>query len=159
MKRYAIAIALLPVAALAVAGLDAAPATKTPVEVVVANTPLAVSATYEPVQVCSAFYNPTTVYTVPSDRRLVVEDATVSATLDPGELVVGVVETMAGGAEVEHYVGTISGDVFRFARDGRMMRAYADAGTSVVVKAARRNAPENMEICFTGHLEPAPVVP
>ncbi len=159
MNKYAIGFLLLAVAAVAVSGLDAAPATKAPVEVTVTNVPLAVVAAYQPVQVCSAVYNPTTAYTVPSDRLLVIEDATVSATLDAGELVTGIITTMSTGVEADHYVGMISGDVFRFSRDGRMMKVYADPGTSVIVKAARRNAPDNMKICFSGRLEPVAATP
>jgi hypothetical protein len=109
----------------------------------------------QPVNVCATVYNPTLAFVVPVDSRLVIEDATVSASLDSDEIVVGLIETTVGTVAAEHFVGSIDGADFRFMRDGRTMKVYGDPGTDVVFKVARRNAPEHMEICFTGHLEPA----
>lgn len=124
-----------------------------PTQVEVVNPSLAVRADYEAVSVCSAVYNPTTAYVVPADKRLVIEDATVSANLDSDEVVVGLIETTSGLVSGEHYVGRISGAFFRFDRDGRVMRVHGDPGTPVVFKVARRNSPDSMEICFSGRLE------
>jgi len=144
MKRVAVPVIALVVAGFAVSDSHAAPPDKTS------------GPALEPVGVCSPVYNPTNAYTVPSDRVLVIEDASLGASLDAGELMIGVIATSTDGVEVEHYVGKIDGDVFRFDRDGRSMTVYADPGTNVIIKAARRNSPESMEICFSGRLEPLP---
>lgn len=119
-----------------------------------AQKPNQSTAEAEPLNVCSSVYNPTIAFTVPPDRRLIIEDATVSASLDLDEIMVGLIETTVGGQSAEHYAGSISGADFRFMRDGRTMKVYADPDTDVIVKAARRNSPTNMEICFSGRLEP-----
>jgi hypothetical protein len=91
---------------------------------------------------------------VPEDRILVIEDASVSATVDPGERVVALLQTTVGDTSAKHYVGTVSGDEFLFERDGRRMNVYADPNSYVVLMAGRRGSPENIEICFSGRLVP-----
>jgi hypothetical protein len=108
----------------------------------------------EPVNVCAPVFNPVSAFLVPGDRILVIEDASVSAAVDPGERVVALLETTVGDTSAKHYVGTVSGSEFLFERDGRRMNVYADPDSYVVLMAAKRNFPENIEICFSGRLEP-----
>ena len=108
----------------------------------------------EPVNVCASVFNPVNAFLVPEDRILVIEDASVSAEVDPGERVVALLQTTVGDTSAKHYVGTVSGAEFLFERDGRKMNVYADPNSYVVLMAAKRNFPQNIEICFAGRLEP-----
>lgn len=114
----------------------------------------------EPVNACldpflpgGGFQSP---YTVPSDRLLVIEDASIEATMDDGEVVRGQIKTTVGGVEARHHFGQLNFVGFSFESAGRKMRLYADPGTMVFTGAATSGDPEDIVICFSGQLLPIP---
>ncbi len=89
---------------------------------------------------------------------MVIEDATVSATVDiveeVAEIVVGGLATTVGGERGTHYIGKVTGDFVKFDRSGRTMKVYADPLTDVSFLSATWGTPEDIEMCFSGRLEP-----
>ena len=88
---------------------------------------------------CSAI-----IYTVPQGKRLVIEYASMEASLTDDQVAQLKIETIAGGTNVTHHFPvTAPAVVFQgeavVATLAQQVRLYADAGTSVEIKARRNN--------------------
>lgn len=95
-------------------------------------------------------------YTVPSDRRLTIEDATYETFLVSGASVYGSLVTSVNGKTVAHTVAFLSGtNGHNYYSGARTMKAYADPGTAVSVRGRTPyHTPAYSFLCFTGRLEP-----
>jgi hypothetical protein len=114
---------------------------------------------YELVNVCLKEYRnqPSTRYTVPSDRRLTIEDATLQTYLRAGESLFGDLVTWVNGEVASTTVALLVANSSNFYSAGRMVKIYADPGTTVDI-AARTSVftPDYAQICFSGRLDPLP---
>jgi len=82
------------------------------------------------------------IYTVPQGKRLVIEFASMEASLTSGQVAQLTIETTAGGSNVPHrFPLTPPAVVFQgeavVATLAQQVRLYADGGTNVEIKARR----------------------
>ncbi|MBT8338577.1 MAG: hypothetical protein HKP58_15080 [Desulfatitalea sp.] len=81
-------------------------------------------------------------FTVPADRRLVIEYVSVEAFIDTGDIVIFSVSTSLSGVYATHtIVPTFLGPAGGFGRSylaGQSLRLYADPGTIVTIYAGRQ---------------------
>ncbi len=96
------------------------------------------------------------IYSVPSDMALTIEYSSIDAvdSLDDGNFIQIQIKTTVGGVEGEFLAGKISGSEFTFARDGRVLKVYADPDTDVVGGIGSRGIVGDVEICLSGRLSP-----
>ena len=124
-----------------------------PVPVTVIDTPTAINicATLAPF---SGGRQP--IYDVPAGQMLVIEFASIDPvdTMDDGEFAQVQIRTTANGVEGTFLAGKVSGSEFTFARDGRVLKIYADPGTEVVGGIGSRGYLGEVEVCLSGQLRP-----
>ena len=109
----------------------------------------------EPFQACGEGLLSRPSFTVPVDRRLVIEDGTIRGNMESDtQILIGSVETIVNGVEARHFIGRIAQSTFTFESAGRMMKAYADPGTEVTFIFSSRGTPEDVVACISGRLEP-----
>jgi hypothetical protein len=100
------------------------------------------------------------IYTVPAERRLVIEHASLEVILIPGQKVTRAqLTTVTGGFAADHIlVPTLVGTLFATDRllASEELRAYADQGTQVVFEYNRSSnaEPASAVLSISGYLEP-----
>ena len=120
---------------------------------------------------------PTTIYTVPAGKRLVIEYASLNAfCILPGESVVlSIFTSTGGGASVAHVaniappapgpgttaIGCNAPAASSLTSVGQQVRLYADAGTVVQVEPDRNSnsGAANVAITISGYLVDVPLTP
>lgn len=94
-------------------------------------------------------------YTVPSDRRLTIEDATLQVFLRTGEAMYGGLIAPVNGAQLAHTVGYLrASDGNRYYSAARPIKAYADPGSIVYMRVIGLTLTTSASICFAGRLDP-----
>jgi hypothetical protein len=116
-----------------------------------------------------------TIYTVPAGKRLVIEYASMSVCILPGQSATLGVTTTTGGKTVTHFLnGTppaVGPGTFAIGCNGALpsssvatgqqVKIYADAGSSVFLEADRSNTVGNagFSISISGYLVDVPLTP
>jgi hypothetical protein len=97
-----------------------------------------------------------TPYTVPTDRQLIIEDASTQVYLRTGEWAIVRLLTKAGARSAGHTIAALSATHgFAYYSAGRTMKLYADPGTEVSMDAGWGSFQSvSASVCFSGLLEP-----
>lgn len=96
-------------------------------------------------------------FTIPSGKRLVIEDVSAVAHIN-NEIATIHVTTTAAGNTVDHSVVGMQTGANQEAAAGRVTRLYADAGTTVSVSAHRfgLSGPATFTVSLSGYYVPMP---